>query len=372
MGEELRYADLAARLLRERPPAPPSHTSRDEGVSAVAQALEQRKRRRTTRVALGALALTAAAGGALMLFWPARGERHAAAGACSGAPCSSARGLALGITHARGPDAFAGGKSFVAPLDEPASVVLPSGTRITLDERSALERREDTSTQRFAVLRGRARLQVAKLRAGERFVVETPSAEIEVRGTVFSVRIDEPAAGCATRTAVDVEEGAVAVRFTGGELLLHPGDHWTSPCPAVVSGVVAERPHAPGPAAEPKSAGTAAHAVTATVQVAPAAAASAAPPPVAVPVSMLTEQNDLYARAQLAQREGRRAEALDAYERLLELFPRGALAETALVQRVRLLERSNPARARVEARRYMDRFEGGFATAEMQRLLHTP
>lgn len=372
MGEDTRYADLAARLLRERPPAPPSHTSRDEGISAVAQALALRKRRRTTRAALGAAAFAVAAGGALMLFWPASGERLVAAGACSGAPCPSARGLTLGIARGSGQNALAVGKSFVAPPDSPASVVLPTGTRITLDEGGALERREDTSTQRFAVLRGSARWQVAKLHAGERFLVETPSAEIEVRGTVFSVHIDEPAAGCPSRTSVDVEEGAVVVRFTGGELLLHGGDHWASACPAAAAAVVAHGAPSRAPAPAPKLVGTSVHGVTAAVQVAPAQVTSAAPPSVALPVSMLTEQNDLYARAQLAQREGRPLEALSAYARLLELFPRGALAETAFVQRVRLLERSDPARARVEARLYVDRFPAGFGTAEMQRLLRAP
>lgn len=372
MGDDARYADLAARLLRERPPAPPSHTSRDEGVSAVAQALAQRKRRRATRTALGAGAFAVAASAALVLFWPASGERREATRACSGGPCPSAARLDFARVEAPA-TVLSVGESLVAPLGAPASVVLATGTRITLDERSTLERREDTSTQRFAVLHGRARLQVAKLHAGERFLVETPSAEIEVRGTVFSVRVEEPVPGCPSRTAVEVEEGIVAVRSGGGELLVRAGEHWASECPEARPPAMLEPVHAAAAAPQPKSAAGPGHVAASTaVQAAPAAVVSAAPSSPALPVSMLTEQNDLYARAQVAQREGRRAEALAAYARLLELFPHGPLAETALVHRVRLLETSDAARARLEAKMYVERFADGIAAEEMQRLLRAP
>jgi hypothetical protein len=266
--------------------------------------------------------------------------------------------------------------------------VLASGTRITLDERSAIECREDTKTQRFAMLRGRAKLHVAKLHTGERFLVETPNAEVEVRGTVFSVELDSPTPSCPSRTRVEVEEGAVAVRYAGAQILLHPGERWENACAEPsTSAVAAQRAGAVPPAAALRPArkpvkSTASTVASPATAPAPAAVASlpapgqAAVPPVAdtsaLPVSMLNEQNDLYARAQVAKREGRAGEALAAYARLLALFPNGQLAETAAVQRVRLLKATDPGRARAEAKRYVDHFPSGFAVAEMEGLAQSP
>lgn len=56
---------------------------------------------------------------------------------------------------------------------------------------------------------GRVTYDVAPRRPGERFVVGTPEAEIEVRGTRFSVDVEDG------RTEVDVEHGRVEVREAG-------------------------------------------------------------------------------------------------------------------------------------------------------------
>ncbi|HTQ04008.1 MAG TPA: FecR family protein, partial [Polyangiaceae bacterium] len=249
------------------------------------------------------------------------------------------------------------GQSIVAPAGAPTSVVLASGTQIALDAKSVLECREDTATQRFALLRGGAHLHVSKLSGGERFLVDTPQAEVEVRGTVFDVRIEPATAECGARTSVAVTEGRVEVRSAGSARALLPGDHWTSPCetPAV---------EASDDAAPKRTAAVTAHPNHA--RSAPARASDEAP------VSALSEQNDLYARAEAARRDGRTGEALAAYARLLALFPNGQLAESAFVQRVRLLAQSDPARASADAERYLTRYPAGFARGEMAGLTRAP
>lgn len=344
MTEPTRYAALAARLLRERPAAKESRLSRDVGISVIAHATELgRRRRRNARFGAVALGLAAAASVAFAV-----GLRRTATLACHGAGCNSAPSH---DASRRGLDA---GQSIVAPAGAPTSVVLASGTQIALDEKSVLECRDDTATQRFALLRGGARLHVSKLKEGERFLVDTASAEVEVRGTVFGVRIEPETAACKARTSVTVDEGRVVVRAGASEQALFPGDHWISPC------------EAPASAAATADHGLAAAAPAAHAP-ARARATSSAPS-----LSSLSEQNDLYARAESARRVGRSSEALAAYSRLLALFPNGQLAESALVERARLLAASDQASARTEAERYLARYPTGFARNEMEALTRAP
>jgi len=372
MAEPTRYAALAARLLAQRPPATESRTSRDVGVSVVAHAMTLRRRRRALRnmVATGALAAAA-----IVAVWFGVTHRSAdgVATACAGASCRD-----IGAhTPALPEHGLVPGESLVAPPGQTSSVVLATGTRITLGKSGALECREDGATQRFAVLRGEAHLSVAKLRAGQRFLIETPSAELEVRGTAFSVRVDAATSTCATRTSVEVDEGAVEVRSGGGRLLLHPGERWASACseveaPAQASPAPAAStaPHAkPTRVAEPETPPVSAPRTAGGPSAdTPAPAASASPPP----LSSLTQQNDLYARGESASRDGRRDEALAAYARLLALFPSGPLAESASAKRVRLLSQRDRSAAREEAKHYLARYPSGFARAEMEALTTAP
>lgn len=368
MAEPARYAALAARLLSRRPPVLESRTSRDVGVSVIAHAMTLRRRRRAMRVTVSMLALAAAAGAAL---WVGLAHRSpdASATVCVGPHCA-AHGT---DAPSRREHSLALGESWAVPPGQSSTLVLATGTRITLDDGGALECREDTATQRFAVLRGRAHLAVAKLRPGQRFLVETPNAELEVRGTAFSVRIDAATPTCATRTSVEVEEGAVEVRSGSGRLLLHPGERWANACSAVDDPAASTSPaaaHLPPPV--PTPAPRERELSPAPARAAPTLPAPAAPAAGTVPVSSLTQQNDLYARAESASREGRSEEALSAYARLLALFPSGPLAESASVKRVRLLAQKDKAAARAEARAYLARYPSGVARSEMATLAAPP
>lgn len=348
MTEPTRYAALAARLLRERTPAKESRLSRDVGISVVAHAMELgRRRRRNARVAVAALGFGVAAAVALAVGLRQRGEL-----ACRGAACA---GEAHASEAAR--RVLDAGQSIVAPAGAPTSVVLASGTQIALDEKSMLECRDNTATQRFALLRGGAHLHVAKLAAGERFVVDTPNAEVEVRGTVFGVRIEPATAACKARTTVSVDEGRVEVRAGDTRKALFPGERWTSPCEAPPA-----EAHADDPPPRARSV------VVSTPHAVRASRAREA----ARVVPALGEQNDLYAAAEAARRGGRAGEAIAAYSRLLARFPNGQLAESALVERARLLAAGNPISARAEAERYLARYPAGFARSEMERLARSP
>jgi len=61
---------------------------------------------------------------------------------------------------------------------------------------------------------------VAKLKPGERFVVATPDAEVEVKGTRFELVVDGETSRCepVLRTRLTVQEGVVAVRHEGREV----------------------------------------------------------------------------------------------------------------------------------------------------------
>src|SRR5262249_20149024 len=103
------------------------------------------------------------------------------------------------------------------------------------------------------------------------------------------------------------------------------------------------------------------------------AAEPAAPPalmPEAPPAAsrLLAEQNDLFAEAMAARKSGRLERALSLYAELVSRLPSGPLAESASVERVRTLRRTDGARARLEAARYLERFPNGFARAEMEAL----
>lgn len=367
MTEPPRYAALAARLLRQRPVARESELSRDVGISVIAHAMAQNRRRRGLRYAGAGAGLALAA--SIALFFVRGHHQLPAAQACAGAACSG--GSAAPASRPQGLDA---GQSIEAPSGKPTSVVLPTGTQIALEQRSILECRENAKTQRFALLRGGAHLHVAKLHADERFLVDTPDAEVEVRGTVFDVNIEPASEACEARTSVRVTEGKVAVRAAESSVLLVAGGTWSSPCvpprrpdEAALHERRPERARAHAARVNPPAPKTEAVLATAT-----GPAPAAAPLASARPVSSLSQQNDLYAQAEAAWRAGRSEEALADFAHLLAMFPHGQLAESAVLARARILARIDPSGARAEAERYLTRYPNGAARAEMGRLAREP
>lgn len=85
--------------------------------------------------------------------------------------------------------------------------------------------------------------------------------------------------------------------------------------------------------------------------------------------SNLSEQNRLFEQSLAARQRGDTERALESYDQLIGTYPNSALAENAIVDRMRLLRGTDPEGARREARRYLERYPNGFARSEAVRLL---
>jgi len=204
---------------------------------------------------------------------------------------------------------------------------------------------------------------VAKLSSGQRFIVATPDAELEVRGTRFKLRVIDLSESCGagSRTRLDVSEGVVEVRVANqGAIRVNAGEAWPANCsktvdvPQVAPSPLPPAAHAATSAPEPKRDPRAP--MRAAVNEAEAERTSG-----------LTAQNDLFAAGVARGRRGDTSGALRAYQELINRFPSSALAENAMVERMRLLAHT-PTGA-LEASRYLSRYPRGFAVREAKKLV---
>jgi hypothetical protein len=353
------YARIAGKLLaREEGNAvpPPSLDDRASAISAIERAIAGRARARRRNRWLGSLAAAAAV--ALVAGGAVHELRHRSQTVAS-SPATQSHGPAetqvVGYTVTGAASVVSSGAS--APLSErrtlPAGsrVVTPAGghvmlafatgTDVALGEAADMTIADEGATQSLRLDHGSLDLHVAKLSADQRFLVQTPDAEVEVRGTAFKVSLvpADATCGAGTPTRVAVSEGVVVVRHAGVESRVEAGQQWPSGCNTTVG-------------ARASSGSSAAHG--------PAAAA---------PASSLGEQNDMFADAMAAKRRGDTGEALADFDRFLARYPASPLAESATVERMRLLRSADPARATAAAQRYLGRYPNGFARAEAEAIL---
>jgi hypothetical protein len=371
-----RYARLASKVLvvGEPPPAPqPSAASRAQAISAIDRAIAQRARARRRARWVGGLAAAAAVVAVGLGGVHYRAHRGAVASAptpsTTSTPATSAAPAAVPTTEARvvghavagTASVFSAGESAPLSGERPlragsrvvtartARVLLAfsTGTSAVLDESGDVTLDSVDATEELRLDSGSIDLHVAKQSAGERFLVHTPDAEVEVRGTQFRVSIAPADAACGggTTTRVAVSEGVVLVRHDGQEVRVGAGEQWPSGC-------------------------------TQTASLAPAVAARgstgtgmtrAAPTPSSA--SMLGVQNDVFAEAVAAKSNGDTAGAIAGFDRFLARYPRSPLAESAAVERMRLLRTTDPAQAEAAAKAYLARYPRGFAHAEAQAIL---
>lgn len=240
-----------------------------------------------------------------------------------------------------------------------SAVELGESTELRLSRPSAAE-------ERISLRRGRVDVAVDKSVESKRsVVVETPDAEVVVRGTVFDVRV-EPEKN-ATSTHVHVTRGSVWVLSQGVQVaLLAAGQSWSS------SGGVAAAHQAP-PSATSASP-VASEPAPAVLPPAPTAGpAHKASGTAARKPGTLGEENRLFAAAVEARNRGEAARAAELFGELLSSYPQSALRESAQVERLRALSRAGQAaRAASEARRYLAEHADGFAREEARELALEP
>lgn len=376
------YASVAARLLRRvPPPVPPNATAEQRGLLTIARALSaRRKKQQWLRAGAAAVAVAAA----VALGFGLRNLRSpsvAQSGVAPSVSVSVLQGSGASVVDAaqhRVPlhvgAAVAVGSRIETTPEGAAALRLSTGTELTLDGRSRLTLQERGPVQRFVLEAGGVSAKVAKLGADARFVVQTPDAEIEVRGTQFHVGVLAQAEACApARTRLLVQEGTVEVRSGGQGVLIRAGQHWPEACGAAG----AEPPAAPQAARaaaleERRAAPSARIAVEAP---APASASPSPSSPAAVASSSertrsgLVAQTELFAEASRAASRGEVAVALGKYQELVLAYPASALAENAVVERMRL---QKGAAAKREAERYLELYPAGFGKSEAKRILANP
>jgi hypothetical protein len=394
------FDELAARALARRsrqltPPArPDDELERAAAVRAMAAAARARVWRRRAGVgALGAAAAIAVGIGLAALArggWP--GQPGPSGGAVAQAPTplgTAARARQAGEdTEVRlpgGAEVKSGQTLFAQGRD---GVVLSSatGTRLRLEGDGELGVVEVGRAQRFKLARGWLHVEVAPLVAGERFLIDTGDAEVEVHGTAFDVVVvpADPRCRAGTVTRVNVAHGLVEIRAGGRDEQVGAGQHWPPEC-AAPAAAAAPAPSPAEPAERPAEArrATAARPEHRSVArdpkrdvepeapaAAPASAPESAPAAAARRRTALADQNDLLAAALEKKAQGQGSEALADLDELLDRWPESPLAESAMAERMRILKTAvEPRAARRAARDYLARFPSGFARAEAQLLV---
>jgi ferric-dicitrate binding protein FerR (iron transport regulator) len=411
------YADLFRRSMErlsvDPPPGLPS--DRQRLVAAVEQALRTRaRRRRVVRRSLQ-LAFGAAAAAALAL---GAGELRRGQGPLVGTGKVESNRLARELTvigtggrdeaavlvgsHRRSLKAgmtVGAGLTLRAPASGEVRVGTADGTQLTLEARTDLSVIEASETRRFALDTGAVRVHVSRLFAGERFIVDTTDAEVEVHGTAFRVAVvaPDPSCGGGSTTRVSVFEGVVAIRVNGGAVSVPAGQEWPAGCESAEAHaersahqVALRRPRQSGkaeaPAEPPGTASTADSVVVpptrpssplsplerseppAPISTTDAVVVPLTSPRTLLPSSDLAAQNDLFAAAVRAKKVGQLADAARLFDELIIGHPEGPLIESATVQRMKVLALIDLAAGARAAADYLARFPSGFARPEAQEL----
>lgn len=355
-----RYAQCASALLvRHGGPAPsgPSPDARAEAVERLAAALSARGRRRRLVRRVAVWAAVAAAVATLGEAQQHLGKRSLLSAARTVSPAPAVQivahplgdGASVVVSGSPAPLAdgrqLGDGSRLVTPPGGRATLAFSTGTSVMLGEGTDLTVNGDATLQALRLGTGWVALHVATLRVGQRFLVATSDTEVEVRGTQFRVSlvVPDPACGGGTPTRVSVSEGIVTVRRGGVEAHVAAGQEWPAGCDRVqgASGIDARGSRI---ASQPRAIG-------------------------AVPGSSLADQNDIFAEAFDAKRQGDLRGALAVFDRFLARYPAGPLTESAWVERLRLLHAITPTRAVAAAEQYIAAYPNGFARAEAEAIV---
>ncbi len=380
MKNESRLARLATDLLGKEHVTidPPSAEVELHTTSALVMTIARQGRKRRARKL--AFTISAAAAGMLVAFGARAWIQHsseigAAAPAATVAAQVTVTGHAVAggvvLLHEgheaslEGGSAIFAGDRVVASADGRAAVSLSTGSHLIVESGADMSVVEQDASQIFDLRTGSIRADVAKLAANERFIVRTPDAEVEVRGTSFRVAVVPPSDACSagTRTRVYVSEGTVVVRAKGGESRVPAGTSWPAECAARAQEAPVLATVTPSTQASPLLTGAATNAGS---NGAANAGSNHPAPATARPTSAseLAAQNQLYGEATAAKRKGDVTGALSLYREFVAKYPSSWLAESATVERMRILASQDHDRAREAAQAYLSRYPHGFARDE--------
>jgi len=185
--------------VREAPLAPAPRLRTSPSIEADGFASARRRFR------VGAIAAVAAAA-CVGVVWLGLGLGTAGGGPDTAASAVASRHAGTSITP------NVGDATPIAPSIDRAGHVafeVAPGTALRCDGPAQVEAVSSfTQGAQFTLMSGRALAEVGAVEPGFRFVVATPTAEIEARGTVFSVEVSPLGA-----TAVRVSAGSVEVRY---------------------------------------------------------------------------------------------------------------------------------------------------------------
>jgi len=286
-------------------------------------ALHPRRAPRKHAIAFGAFALAAAAAVlALLVLWP------------PSAPDSSA----------------------------PVVVGVPT-YQIQTSQDAVWSSRNHATTARLLLQGGWFELSVDKLRASQRFLLELPDGELEVKGTRFIVEVRD-----AKTARVRVHEGRVALRLRGQPpLLLGTGDSWP---PLAAAPAATTKPIAPLAGAASNESAESSRVRAPVPSAAPTPPARGTGSVIEAPTDSIPPAGDAFAQAMSAFSAGDFGKAERLFTAFERAHPADARVEDATFLRaVARARRGDVTAAQAIARDYLRRYPNGLRRAEAERLL---
>jgi ferric-dicitrate binding protein FerR (iron transport regulator) len=259
-----------------------------------------------------------------------------------------------------------------------ATLAFPSGASARVANKSSLKITRAREKEALFLARGGVDVEVPKLGPARGFSVETPDALVTVHGTRFNVFVESTADG--PRTRVLVSRGLVSVQKDGREVFLSAGQAWP-PVDAAPETAPAQPPGAP--AAEQPPPDEDVGLADDGADEAGDEAVSPGPPlekkqggraPQGKPHKFdsreLADQNERFARAMTAKKNGDTTTALRELGAVLRRYPGSPLSQELRVERLRLLRSTGRAAlAAREAKKYLREFPQGYAVVEARELL---
>lgn len=241
---------------------------------------------------------------------------------------------------ARAPSVAATAPSAAATPGPPG----PLAGTVTPTEKARWSQTRTGDVERVRLDEGTVSVHVRPQLPRERFLVEMPDGEIEVRGTTFEVTVE-----AGRTTGVRVLEGVVELRLTASPpQRLEAGDSFSSPLGAAVASVAPVA--TPLPRSAPKAEAAGAHVVVAAE---PDAGATAIPGG--------DDGTAAYAEALGFLSAGRNEQAATALRAFVEAYPNAAQAEDAtFLEAVALARAGRTDAAGLAAEHHLTRFPGSF------------